>query len=130
MNCKELRIGNYLGSIHELRIVDSIQDYCAYVNVPSNSHNGEPFIIKEVLKDSNPIPLTEEWLVKFGFSNKGGKEYQINTGDQSHLIIELYDYSFSVGYAYESSGTPHKIQYVHQLQNLYFALTGEELTIK
>jgi hypothetical protein len=73
-------------------------------------------------EEVKPIPLTEEWLEKFGF------EYSDLNGDSGLWKIPpfqiygkynqfLYDYRLDVNY-------------VHQLQNLYFALTGEELTIK
>ena len=73
-------------------------------------------------EEVKPIPLTEEWLERFGF------EYSDLNGDSGLWKIPpfqiygkynqfLYDYRLDVNY-------------VHQLQNLYFALTGEELTIK
>jgi hypothetical protein len=79
-----------------------------------------------------PIPLTEEWLLKLGFKYK---EWD------NHFIIKNGDYFNSIkkyddGWRYntdESEATCYyltTIKYVHQLQNLYFALTGEELTIK
>ncbi|WP_281225377.1 hypothetical protein [Flavobacterium aquiphilum] len=56
---------------------------------------------------AEPIPLTENWIEKLKF-------------DHNHWATKwiLYDMP-----------TPTGIKYVHQLQNLYFALTGEELTI-
>lgn len=64
-------------------------------------------------------PLTEEWLEKFGLSPDW--TWKINEPVRGTI--------FQDGKAY---GWNHNIplQYVHQLQNLYFALTGEELTIK
>ena len=66
-----------------------------------------------------PIPLTEEWLLKFGFkNNRLGLFDCVKVGDD-------------IGYHIYFIGKHLKeVQYVHQLQNLYFALTGEELTIK
>lgn len=69
------------------------------------------------------IPLTEEWLLKFGaivydFDHQPN-QYRIS----ERLFVtrdgHFYDYGANV-----------KLLYIHQLQNLYFALTGEELTIK
>ena len=74
-------------------------------------------------EDYEPILLTEEWLLKFWFiSNPYEDRYEkgsihiecIKTKGETYLWIE---------------NMPH-IKYVHQLQNLYFVLTGEELTIK
>tara|TARA_R110001606_G_scaffold397351_2_gene573579 strand:- start:407 stop:775 length:369 start_codon:yes stop_codon:yes gene_type:complete len=79
-----------------------------------------------------PIPLTEEWLVKFGFDTNTGGYWQIGfdkcerlgfqMGGRIETGIHLIDEIDS------EIGTPCK--HVHQLQNLYFALTGEELTTK
>jgi hypothetical protein len=68
------------------------------------------------------IPLTEEWLLKFGFI-KNNTCYVLKFGSNC-ITISLFKkpYSYLNG-TYISDRT----QYVHQLQNLYFALTGEEL---
>lgn len=76
-----------------------------------------------------PIPLTEEWLLKFGFeklcsTEKGFKQNVYSMRNPSLQIYELskgYGVSFWIG---------NELKHVHQLQNLYFALTGEELTFK
>ena len=74
-----------------------------------------------------PIPLTEEWMLKFGFE-KHDFYYAINWGINGVLIMKyLVPYSL---FAMELGiGFKKTLQYVHQLQNLYFDLTGEELTI-
>ena len=75
--------------------------------------------------DPEPIPLTTEVLEMCGFEDK---EY----------TMELNGLTFSWGSRVVATGLrsswscdqyPH-IKYLHQLQNLYFALTGEELTYK
>jgi hypothetical protein len=84
-----------------------------------------------------PIPLTEEWLIKFGFGNpknftkglwletdiigieKGFLQNEVKMNlKYNNFNIELWDYvcQFKI-----------KCDYVHQLQNLYHALTGTEL---
>lgn len=82
-----------------------------------------------------PISLTEEWLEKFGFTRGdnisssdsfyskqlGVTDLQINPNNGVVWIIHR-----SEGSAFN---TPCFILYVHQLQNLYFGLTGEELTL-
>jgi hypothetical protein len=109
MKATELRIGNYyIGcSRQEIEVV--------------NGKTIEQFE-SGVLPCMKPIPLTEEWLVKFGFKNIYGRTYyykklkfDINTLGK----IRFY-YSGKIVY----------LEHVHQLQNLYFALMGEELTIK
>jgi hypothetical protein len=94
---------------------------------------------------AKPIPLTEEWLLKFGFNSNSpckdfedcGMPYYAKHGvllfyNRNRLKHELCYYL--IGYGSMRSGKYHIsmirwIMYVHQLQNLYFALTGEELTI-
>lgn len=82
----------------------------------------------------HPIPLTEEWLVKFGFER---------TEDEIHGEI-TWDYqrdidSHECWAEWNERGqlegvivdcVNRLIKYVHELQNLYFALTGEELELK
>lgn len=68
-----------------------------------------------------PIPLTEEWLLKFGFK-KIGNQFIIENG----RITLTDDIKYGNQFIYEFTS----LVYVHQLQNLYFALTGNELEIK
>lgn len=71
-----------------------------------------------------PIPLTPEILEKCGF--KGNYPSIGILGDGPILEIYYKDGGlFFVGS--EFTYNEPKIQYLHQLQNLYFALTGEEL---
>ena len=78
-----------------------------------------------------PVPLTEEWLERFGFELPAHSWI----GDKFHLS------EYGKGSKHQNGGVwvvamnknnaiIAEIQYVHQLQNLYFALTGQELTIK
>lgn len=115
MKANELRIGNYIvwDSTGEVEIVKDI------VTHGRKYHN----INNVNIKDAKPIPLTEEWLVRFGFKYYGyWKYWQIKC--ENRLKI----YPWKNGFDYR--GTHHfEIKHVHQLQNLYFALTGEELIL-
>lgn len=107
MKASELRIGNWVDS--ELRnmqieLVD-FADILKYYNANNLDH-------------MKPIPLTEEWLEKFGFK-PFVKDWQ-----RKGIIIHTRKRGFVL-----RKSVPI-IKHVHQLQNLYFALTGEELTIK
>lgn len=70
----------------------------------------------------HPIPLTEEWLLKFGFVS-GKFNYLWGYGNF------LYDEKLKLWTWYGIQLHDYLIQYVHQLQNIYFALTGQELKI-
>lgn len=80
-----------------------------------------------------PIKLTEEWLLNFGFDKRITENHSVQyfigenpiTRDWLFDILWLKEYS----YPFYRNGF-FKIRYVNQLQNLYFALTGEELELK
>jgi hypothetical protein len=94
----------------------------------------------------NPILLTEEWLLKFGFKKYPDcrDTFQQVYYDSYQLDIDRFTIiSFSIqqqnkslikcnfdrGYRSEDNKKNYYIKHVHQLQNLYFALTNEELTL-
>lgn len=81
------------------------------------------------------IHLTEELVVKMGFkifSSSSTMGYSITGYSLNGFMIS---YNKHEGMGYKTDGENYfeynrvKIKYVHQLQNLYFDITGEELTI-
>jgi hypothetical protein len=90
-----------------------------------------------------PIALTEEWLFRMGF-----KVNEIETvcyllkkqTKEEHTIYGIISdednfYGFYQGHSsaiddWDSWTILKYVNTVHELQNLYFSLTGEELTIK
>lgn len=85
------------------------------------------------------IPLTEEWLLKFGFEEDPSNNFfsfYLSDYDENEFSRQRMDYWFRDEFSAAElcrAGVCFKrvkIQYVHQLQNLYHALTGEELKIK
>jgi hypothetical protein len=77
-----------------------------------------------------PIPLTEEWLLKFGWIwNERTKSFE-NTDTRMHLEYRKLNGSYTMFNYVLKAKIAERIWHVHQLQNLYFALTGTELTIK
>ena len=78
-----------------------------------------------------PIPLTEEWLLKFGWVwNKETKTYEkFPNGDaRMHIVNNVFGGFDMFNYVLKAT-IKKRMNHVHQLQNLYFALTGEELKI-
>lgn len=142
MKATELRIGNYItiennDSWKELSKIPMVvfrtefcndelfpnstgAISCASISFPPNNyHQYDEFI--------QPIPLTEEWLVKFGFENKA--HLGMCLADYSNGRIEFLDNKiFLMGADDERIG--NEIQFVHQLQNIYFILTSEQLVTK
>ena len=74
----------------------------------------------------SPIPLTEDILLKCGFYQKN------NLFILKDITLQLINCGTEIDnhLGFVLLGFNNEIKYVHQLQNLYFALTGEELTIK
>ena len=72
----------------------------------------------------SPIPLTEEWLLNLGFKKNNYYGYD-------EYLIDGYSYingKFHIA-ACDDCGESVEINFVHELQNLYFSLTKKELTI-
>lgn len=88
------------------------------------------------IRDISPIPLTEEWLLKAGFEQDGAyyiKDLFGSTFIEFDCDGELYNlFIRQLGEFGESDCIfmSITIEHVHQLQNLYFALTGKELEFK
>ena len=80
-----------------------------------------------------PIKLTVDWLIKFGFE-KFVFEYE--EGDEITYVLEKKNgHQFVLSDDFqpmdgEIAMLDYKLLYVHQLQNLYFCLTAEELILK
>jgi hypothetical protein len=71
-----------------------------------------------------PIPLTEEWMRKFSNAKQHEMKWDLH---QYITVVKRYDKFFL---HFSDKGYLHDVKYVHQLQNLCFALTGEELVLK
>lgn len=123
MNANELRIGNYaLGPLGEIAIIDVIGNlnYPEYIHGSYKSESGT----FSGQNGFSGIPLTHEILEKCGFY-WNDPFYEIKNPSAAGLL--KISYSEEDGYVYDFMT---KLNYLHQLQNLYFALTGEELPVK
>jgi hypothetical protein len=79
-----------------------------------------------------PIPLTEEWLLRFGFEfiGYGGNKSYSHKFKSEENYGGGFQISMIKGWRYHANlGHMVYIEYVHQLQNLFHSLTGEELTL-
>lgn len=109
IQANELRIGNYvrdnLGGILRIKGVQE----------------------ESVLFYIIPIPITEDILLKCGFKRDIDIVYRYYFEFNLDVILayEIDDNSIRIGDSWEFG----KIQYLHELQNLIFALTKTELEI-
>jgi len=129
MKANELRIGNWIE--HNQYPNDTV-----IIRIEDGKH-----IDEAIRLNANPLPLTEEWLIKFGFTlNKEDNYYFIQNPDGGiHSIKYLEKDEFlneESGWAYftdDSDAACHRlciINYIHELQNLYFAINKTELEVK
>ena len=140
---KDLRLGNYVYDRgHKVIRIDFIE----YIQDGFDTKFGQNMFVQdtevhpltEFSDFAEPIPLTIKWLSDFGFKSK-------LYGDNCYLFHfdfnELtHDYLFSLkwifnsetkefeGFPFFNNGT-FKIEFVHELQNLFFALTRKELKL-
>lgn len=133
MNIKtqDLRLGNLI-SFKALNPVDVEIEYKGKVtsiredSVTMNDalHVPEQFIL--------PVILTEEWLEEAGFRRDEGRfTYKLTIAyEDSNYPCTLQQSGSGIQICRSGIGAAcPNIEYVHQLQNLYFALVGEELEI-
>lgn len=110
INKNELRINNYVKTVYdELGYIKINEILDSVVN--SDKTKGISY------SSLNPIKLTEEILLKCGFKFKKG-----------YFIYEMFNI-VNIDNVFYCNSNGIYISNLHQLQNLYFALTGEELTI-
>jgi hypothetical protein len=118
IKASDYRIGNIIYQNGKITIIDSLE---------RSVNDWDRTNYKRTI-DTNPIPLTEEWLLKFGFDYyKSNNSYQLDTKLGFSIWGRIIS-GFNV--YYESDEIGETFKYVHQLQNLIFALTGNELTMQ
>ena len=115
---QELRICNYVFDIDgDILQVGEILDIGIKFKNTSLSSRYEKI---------NPIPLTEEILLKFGFE-KTANPRELKYDDYSILLLKEIRFVIC---NYMENPPSVKVSTVHQLQNLFFSLCGEELKFK
>lgn len=138
LSAKDLRIGNLVKSnnpkhhpriLGEILVVTGIYPTTGFENEKAHGVNLEHVNQKpntyyesysQFIKFIEPIQLTEEILLKFDFDKIENGTYL----NKFYVTIVSGYFVFWITDIYSVA-----IKYVHELQNLYFALTGEELEI-
>ncbi len=127
MKVNELRLGNFINIANKGNV-----KLAAFKDLVSVEKAEEGYCIG--------IPLTEEWILSFGFERTDRDLWGVvqpvyfymdldnpfaitKSLSEYHLILNNYNYNSIIAY----SQTYEYLKYVHQLQNMYYALTGEEL---
>jgi hypothetical protein len=140
INKNDLRIGNYLESDGRDLIITG--------HYLSNIERGA--------KIDNPIPLTEEWLLNFGFKDDTPDYCKDNTnlywqGRYNYVYMgkrpeakyfrvyrnpesdwnkkDIRGHKLGEWMVYVGQSWVLSIKYFHELQNFFHIITGEELTL-
>lgn len=134
MEVNELRIGNYLAAHHfnfvlsKVDVIFENEIRCVFLE----KQNDGTVSVMSVINEFKPIPLNEKWLFEFGFEQKKyseGIEF-IKRGFRLWKGNNWDFFEFSISDKYDEEYYNVTVKFVHQLQNLYFALAGEELVLK
>lgn len=118
---QELQIGN----LFNVAGIDRLVRVTAIFRTYFRCEDKDGVMFDESLRiNYTPIPLTEEWLMKAGFVKPRYQKYYILNGVRIRWDNNLEYWEVHQFYLKQD------MKYLHQLQNLYFALTGEELNIE
>lgn len=141
MTNKELRIGNFI--YKQIPKKDTTLEVVEVLSIDGSFDvldvkNSESYITEKCSLDGfNPIPLTDEWFIKWEFFKDG--EYWSRGIDDYKFCFKYRDWAKNWAFYQEFTDSPYPeddgkkypisfdIEYVHQLQNLWFALLHKEI---
>lgn len=131
VKANELRIGNlvYLDLKEQyLKTIVELKHYMASVKY-IRTDTGEPHQSMVDYERLEPIPLTQEWLLKFGFCRYGNSQNKFLSKRVNglRLIIRMDMFDSNRFFFVMNQNWIIDIKSVHHLQNLFFSLTGKEL---
>ena len=118
MKAEELRIGNL---VYESKLSKNSRKKIGVEICEIKSLKIHHLEIFPESKSFEPIPLTDEWLIKLGFKQK------------EDIVHDLYwsFNGFAIGLDFETwtGKFTYTLKYVHDLQNLYYTLMRSELVL-
>jgi hypothetical protein len=124
----ELRVGNFFTDKTKCNYLVEIETVSRYGTTKIRVTEGDSgYVYDSDLTHLSPTPLTPEILEKCGFvKSLTTAVHGMITEDGKNRFTVFEDGRFK----FHTEDLSVKIKYLHQLQNLVFALTGEELTFK
>lgn len=113
--CTDYRIGNFITH----NVFGECQIYASDTDSICIQRNDED--IKEwfCFSEFNPILINTYWLIKLGF-----KKFKGNNDD---FFLNDFETSCNRKLWFWKGNEIKNLEYVHELQNLYFAITSKEL---
>lgn len=136
MDIRELRIGNIIETPTQwIGFVNSIRQLI--IGVTDKQGYGYEYGVDLI----DPIPITPKWLERLGFVRTRDlihtAEFVLLGVPCIHILFSKIDGRLYLGESFitrsgddEDEFIAVPLTFIHQVQNLHFALTGEELTIK
>lgn len=109
MNARELRIGNYVW-LPGVKILHAITATSLYEGIA-------PY--------SSPVQLDADWFLDFGFEKRSNGCYLKNGLTLISFINDLTEWEPGIA---DENICNYNLKYVHELQNLFYALYKSELT--
>lgn len=129
MDPKDLRIGNYIQQDGKVVQVQSVSnDGIGYFHFETQASNKEELFHAD--ENGKGIPLTEKWLLKLGFEDIGGDDYERTFVYKDNRRIKIKAHQPDLIHLEIANNYWGQIQFVHNLQNLYHALIAEDLVAK
>ena len=130
----DLRLGNWLYYTKETMF--PMQVYALgndWVQLDFEGNEGDCF--ENTDKDIYPIPITKELIVKSLNAEPLGDDYSVELGDYRYIYFRINNDGYiSIDFFNYDDNSENEIcdgiRYVHELQNLYHALTGRGLKIE
>ncbi len=137
MSPTDLMIGNLVYGINRRNEVHLPNDYPLRImqieifNCEAVLYDQNPAQVRDWFRiansDISPIPITPEWLERAGFQ---AIIKNIGFGYVDYILSASFKITYSNADEVYSFSAGMSFKYIHQLQNLYFALTQKELEFK
>ena len=132
LKANELRIGNFIKFHNHLETEKVITVNARFFSSLAGGRSLEEMKSDEELSNYySGIPLTLEILEKCGWGKSDEHEIGTNMLNENNdgLYFDYHFKRFRMDFGDNSDIRMPHIQYLHQLQNLYYSLTGDELEI-